>query len=88
MRGPFRDNQYAVTSGEPPDGTHIPLMASDDKGAREQATYLAAQLDVPLEDIRIYYCVQVTAFTRWVEIGHELPDYSQVIDAVFREFTE
>lgn len=88
MRGPYRDNQYAVTSGEAPDGTHLPLMASDDEGAREQAAYLAKQLGVGIEEIKIFYSVQVTAFTDWVEIGHEPPDYTQIIDSVFREFNQ
>lgn len=86
MRGPYRDNIYVVTSSESPDDDPMPLTATDDEGARAQVAWLVEHHGLNPSDIHIFYRVQVTAFTDWVQIGHDVTDYDRVIRRLFEEF--
>lgn len=87
MRGPYRDNNYAVTfDGGTPDRPHfIPLMSQDYEVAKTQALRYAREQGIDESAIRIFYRVQVTAYTEWAEVGDDT-DYQQVITELYRDF--
>jgi hypothetical protein len=87
MRGPYKDNQYAVTfDGHGPDRPHyLPLLSTDYDVAKSEAQEIARDEGRDPAKIRIFYRVQVTAYTEWAEVGDDT-DYQQVIAAIYRDF--
>lgn len=86
MRGPYRDNIYVVTTHASPDDDPMPLTAADDEGAREQVAWLIEHQGIDPATIRVFYRVQVTAFTEWVELGTDATDYGDVIRTIYKDF--
>lgn len=87
MRGPYPDNQFAVTfDGKGPDRPHyLPLLSTDYEVAKSEALEVAREQGLDPDKVRIFYRVQVTAYTEWAEVGDDT-DYEKVIAGLYRHF--
>lgn len=87
MRGPFRDNNFVITyDGLDADSTRpLPLFASSFADAKREGDDFARRNRIDPSAIRVFYRVQVTAFTEWVEVGEDT-DYEEVVAALYRDF--